>query len=94
MINLSTLDFVLIFVYFVILLIIGYFTSRKQKKEDFLIAERKLGTLSTMATVNASKSGSILMTFVAMIYIWGFSAIWYFIGVVAGALIFIPFAIL
>ena len=90
---LSTLDFVLIGAYFVVLLIIGYFSSRRQKDEDYLIAERKLGAWSTMATVNASKTGAILMAFVALVYLWGFSAIWYFIGMVLGFLVFIPFAI-
>jgi len=45
-----------------------------------------------MATINASKTGSIIMLFVAMVYLWGFSAIWYFVGVILGFLVFIPFA--
>ncbi|MBW2990834.1 sodium:solute symporter family protein [Candidatus Woesearchaeota archaeon] len=92
-VSLSTLDFVLIFIYFIVLLIIGYLTHRKQKADDYLIAQRKLGTWSTMATINASKSGSILMIFVAITYLWGFSAVWYFIGVITGVAIFIPFAL-
>ncbi|PIN89345.1 hypothetical protein COU60_04300 [Candidatus Pacearchaeota archaeon CG10_big_fil_rev_8_21_14_0_10_34_76] len=90
---LQTLDLIFIFLYFALLLIIGYFASRKQKEEDYLIANRNLGTWQTMMTTNASKSGSILMLFVGLVYLWGFSAIWYFIGVVTGALLFIPFAI-
>lgn len=90
---LSGLDFVLIFVYFAVLLIIGYLSSRKQKADDYLIAERKLGIWSTMATINASKSGSILMIFVALVYLWGIAALWYFIGMVIGTLIFLPFAL-
>ncbi len=89
---LSTLDFFLVAIYFVALLLIGYFTSRKQKDEDYLIAERKLGSFSTMATMNASKTGSILMIFVALTFLWGLAAIWYFIGAIAGTLLFIPFA--
>lgn len=91
--SLATLDFALIFAYFIVLILIGYLTSRKQNEEDFLIAERKLGALSTMATINASKTGSILMVFVALVYVWGFAAIWYFIGTVVGMLAFIPFAL-
>lgn len=86
-------DYILILLYFVILVWIGYKTSRKQKTEDYLIGERKLNSWSTMATMNASKTGSILMTFVALTFLWGFSAIWYFIGVIAGVFLFIPFAI-
>jgi len=91
--TLETVDIVLIFVYFVVLLGVGYFTSRKQNHEDFLIAERKLGMWKTMTTINASKFGSIFMSFVAMTYLFGFAAVWYFIGVVTGFIIFVPFAI-
>jgi len=92
-IGLSNLDFILIFIYFIFLLIIGYIASRKQKKEDYLIAERKLGSFSTMATINASKTGSVLMIFVALVYLFGISALWYFIGMIVGVLIFLPFAL-
>lgn len=91
--SLSNLDFGLIFIYFVVLLLVGYFTSRKQKDEDYLIAERKLGALSTMATLNASKTGSIIMIAVALVYVWGIAALWYFVGVVVGILVFLPFAL-
>lgn len=90
---LGTLDISIIIIYFIILLLIGYFSSRKQKEEDFLIAERKLGTWRTMFTVNASKVGSILMTFVALVFLWGLAAVWFFIGIILGMLIFLPFAI-
>jgi len=90
---LSNLDYALISLYFLVLIIIGYVSSRKQKDEDFLIAERKLGVWSTMATVNASKTGSILMIFVALVYVWGFSALWYFIGMIVGMAVFIPFSL-
>jgi len=92
MAQLMTLDYVLLVVYFLVLLYIGYKVSKKQKPDDFLIAGRKLNSFTTMATVNASKTGSILMIFVALVYLWGISALWYFIGMVVGVLIFIPFA--
>ncbi len=91
--SLSALDFAIIATYFLILLAIGYFCSKKQKSDDYLIAQRKLGTWQTMATMNASKSGSIFMSFVAMTYLWGFSAVWYFIGAVFGIILFIPFGL-
>jgi len=91
--QLTTPDFLLIGIYFVVLIIIGYLSSRKQNEEDYLIAERKLGPWSTMATINASKTGSVLMIFVALVYLWGFSALWYFIGMTLGVLVFLPFAL-
>lgn len=93
MINFFNSDLTLVFIYFVVLLAVGYATSRKQKSEDYLIAARNLGPLSTMATINASKTGSILMVFVAMVYMFGFSAIWYFVGMTLGILLFLPFAL-
>ncbi len=66
---LGTID-IIIAAYFATLLIIGYFSSKKQTSEDYLIAKRNLGTGATMATVNASKTGSIIITFVAMTYLW------------------------
>lgn len=92
MVNLTLVDGFLISAYFLALILIGLLASRRQDEEDYLIAKRKLGTWSTMATMNASKSGSILMIFVALTYIWGFSALWYFIGVITGVILFIPFA--
>jgi len=46
-----------------------------------------------MATLNASKTGAILMIFTALTYLYGFSAIWYFLGMIIGVFIFIPFAL-
>ncbi len=91
--SLSVLDFILIIIYFIILLAIGYFSSRKESKEDFLIAKRNLNSWQTMATINASKTGSVLMIFIALTYLWGIAAIWYFIGMVLGILIFLPFGL-
>jgi len=91
--TLTNFDFLLIIAYFVILVLIGYFASRKQSKEDFLIAERNLGTWKTMFTVNASKTGAILMAIVAATFVFGFAAFWYFIGFIIGFLIFLPFAL-
>ena len=90
---LSTLDLSLIFIYFAILVWVGYSSSRKQEDEDFLLAKRNLGMWRTMFTVNATKMGTILMAFTAFTYIWGFSAVWYFIGVILGMIIFLPFAL-
>jgi len=90
--SLSFLDYFLILIYFGILLLIGYLSSKKESKEDFLIAKRNLNSWQTMATINASKTGSVLMIFTAFVYLWGISALWYFIGMVVGVIIFIPFA--
>ena len=79
-------------IYLLILIAIGYYSSRKQSDESFLISERKLGILSGIATINATKTGAILLVFTALLYLYGFSAMWYFIGVILGFLIFLPFS--
>lgn len=88
----TNLDIIVVAVYFLLLIVIGYLAARKQNEEKFLISERKLGVWSGIATINATKTGSILMTFTAVIYLFGFSAIWLFFGAGIGYLIFIPFS--
>jgi len=89
---LSTLDFIIIIAYFCIVVFFGYLASRRETKEGYLLADRKLGVWSSVATLNASKTGSILIVFTAFVYIFGFSAMWYFIGASFGYLVFIAFA--
>ncbi len=93
MVTLSTLDIVFIVAYFLLVVLIAYVRSRKGAPEEFLIAGRKLGILSTLSTINATKTGAILLIYVALLYMYGFSAMWFFIGVSAGYLLFIPFAV-
>lgn len=89
---LTPIDYFVIIGYVVILLAIGFFSSRKQSQENFLISERKIGVFSGLATINATKTGAIIFIFTALLYDYGFSAIWYFIGIVLGYVIFLPFA--
>ena len=91
--NLLNIDSILIGLYLISLLTIWYFTSKKQSTDDYLIWERKLWSMSTLATINASKTWSIIMVFTAMVYTWWFSAMWYFIWMTIWFLIFIPFAL-
>ena len=87
-----SLDFLIIISYTLILLAIGFFSSRKQSRESFLISERNITTLSGFATINATKTGAIIFIFTALLYEYGFSAMWYFIGIVLGYIVFFPFA--
>ena len=90
---LTTLDFIFIIAYFILVFIVAYVKSRKATEEEFLIAGRKLGVIGTLCSINATKTGSIILIFTALLYLYGFSAMWYFIGVSVGYLIFIPFAV-
>ncbi len=86
------IDYIFIAIYFLVLIAIGIRASKKQGTESFLISDRKLGLISGISTINATKTGSILMIFTALLYVFGFSAIWFFIGIAAGYTLFIPFA--
>ncbi len=88
----EALDYIFIAIYFLFLIVIGIKASKKQGTESFLISDRKLGIISGIATINATKTGSILMIFTTLLYIYSFSAIWFFIGIAAGYTLFIPFA--
>ncbi|MEK6928689.1 MAG: hypothetical protein AABW65_01900, partial [Nanoarchaeota archaeon] len=91
---LTSLDLILVVVYFITVLFIGWKVSRNEDNEGFLIGNRQVSTASLNATVSASLTGgSALAAYVAFLYLWGISAFWIFIGVAVGILAFIPFAI-
>ena len=91
---LTSFDLILIVVYFIAVLLIGWRISRNEDDEGFLIGNRQVNTTSLNATVSANLTGgSALAAYVAFLYLWGISAFWIFIGVAIGILAFIPFAI-
>jgi len=82
------IDLLLVIFYFLVVLIIGIFAARKQSKEDFLIAERKLGIFSIATSVAASfMGGGILVAYVSYVYQFGLAALWLFVGIIAGFLL-------
>ncbi|MFW5746835.1 MAG: sodium:solute symporter family protein [Nanoarchaeota archaeon] len=85
------IDAILIAGYMGLLIIIG--VRSWAKGEMFLLADRNLNAFSTMTTINASKTGAILMILVALSFLYGVSAIWFFIGSAVGILLFLPFAL-
>ena len=86
---LNTIDYFFIAVYFIVILFVGLRTGRKQDKEDYLIANRKLKTLEATSTIFSSRIGAaILLTYTALVYIYGLGAYWYFIGSVVGLFVF------
>jgi len=90
---LATLDYSLIVGYIVLVLIVGIFAGKKETKEEFLIAGRKLNFLNTAVTLFVNKVGAgILLTYSALVYLFGAGAIWYFIGAVFGYFTFYFFA--
>ncbi|MCD4834909.1 MAG: sodium:solute symporter family protein [Bacteroidales bacterium] len=86
---LTTLDYIFIALYFIIILIVGFWTGHKEEKEDYLIAGRKLKSFEATTTIFSSRIGAaILLTYTALVYLYGLGAYWYFIGSVLGLFVF------
>lgn len=91
---LTLTDYLIIAFYFVIILIVGFWTGRKQEKEEFLISGRKLKSLQATTTIFSSRIGAaILLTYTALVYLYGLGALWYFIGSIFGLFVFYFFGI-
>ncbi len=76
-------------IYAAIAVIIGIFASRKESEEDFMIADRKVGGIQMVATMTAGVfDGAALSIYIAYVYQFGFSALWFFVGISLGFLLF------
>ena len=90
--ELSNIDHLIVITYFMIVLGIGFFSSRNQSKDGFLIANRALNFGNLIATISASLlGGGVLITFVAYVYQYGLSGIWFMAGISIGVLMFLLF---
>lgn len=86
---LGTIDYIFIAIYFLVILYVGLRTGHKQEKEDYLIGDRKLKTLEATSTIFSSRIGAaVLLTYTALVYLYGLGAYWYFIGSVIGLFVF------
>ncbi|HRZ76090.1 MAG TPA: sodium:solute symporter family protein, partial [Bacteroidales bacterium] len=91
---LSFFDIGLLIVYALVCLGIGFYGSRRQGGEEFMIAGRKLNLVGFTASVVASYiGGAALMAYAAYVYQFGISALAVFLGTAAGFLVFIPYAL-
>ena len=91
---LTLTDYLIIAGYFIVILIVGGLTGRKQSKEEFLISGRKLKSLQATTTIFSSRIGAaILLTYTALVYLYGMGALWYFIGSVFGLFVFYFFGL-
>ena len=87
-------DYLIIGAYFLVILVVGALTGRKQEKEEFLISGRKLTSLQATTTIFSSRIGAaILLTYTALVYMYGMGALWYFVGSVFGLVVFYFFGL-
>lgn len=92
--NLVVSDYLIIAAYFLVILVVGALTGRKQEKEDFLISGRKLTAMQATSTIFSSRIGAaILLTYTALVYMYGMGALWYFVGSVFGLFVFYFFGL-
>lgn len=91
---LTLTDYLIIAAYFIVILVVGGLTGRKQDKEEFLISGRKLKSLQATTTIFSSRIGAaILLTYTALVFTYGMGALWYFIGSVVGLFVFYFFGL-
>ncbi|MCK5632702.1 hypothetical protein KAH94_03065, partial [bacterium] len=90
----SSIDTVLVVTYFLAIAAVGYLSSRKESSEDFFIAGKGLGVFANVCSLTATKiTASVILTFVALVYLFGISVLWAFVGIAIGYWLFLLFAI-
>lgn len=85
------IDILLILAYVVAMLTIGFFNSKKKTNDSYLIADRKAGAPTLGASLSAGfVGGGTLLITATLTFFYGFGAMWMYIGLAAGFLVF-PF---
>jgi len=74
--------------YFVIVLGIGFWSSRKQSNEDYMLASRNLPWWKiAMSNAAGFMSGGFLLIMTSFAFLYGFSVMWILVGYLLGFLI-------
>jgi len=82
-----TLTIIFFLIYVAIVVTIGIISAREETEDGFMIAERKVEGVQVAATMSAGFfDGATLSIYVAFLYLYGFSAIWLFVGIALGFL--------
>lgn len=83
-----TLNFILVGLYLLTVLFIGWRAGRKETPSDFIIASRNVGLFRTTASIFAVLGGEMLIAQAALSYTMGFSAFWFWGGIAIGMILF------
>lgn len=84
----------LFLIYVALTVIVIVAVSRNMNNEGYLIANRNLGTISTALSLTVSKfGGGLIIGLGSLIYVYGFSIFWFYIGFVFGYLSFYKFSL-
>lgn len=82
------LNIILVLIYLVAVLLIGWISGKRETPADFVIASRDVGLLRTSASVFAVLGGEILIFQSALAYTLGFGAFLFWGGVAIGMICF------
>jgi Na+/proline symporter len=92
--KLSPTDILFLVAYALICIFIGFYSGRRQKSEEYMMAGRNVGIWGFVFSVVASYiGGAALVAYSAYVYRFGISALAVFAGTAAGFLVFIPYAL-
>lgn len=88
-----TLVVLFFLIYLVVVVAIGVIQSRREGEEGFMMADRQVHGAQLVATLSAGFfDGATLAIYTAYVYQYGFSAIWFFFGTIAGFLLLLKYA--
>jgi len=82
-----TTNFILVGLYFLILLAIGWWAGRKESEGDFAIASRQVGFLRSTSSMFAVLGGVVLAGQATLAFTLGVGAMWFWIGLALGVVI-------
>jgi len=81
----DTFSLILIVLYFLIVLYIGFSSRRKEDDEGFLLANRSLGTFALTGTMLASLfGGTTIVVTMGFVFKYGISTLWAFFSITLG----------
>jgi len=89
------MNFVLLFVFiYLVALILVSFWNKIRSSEDFILAERNLGSWTAANSMSASAiGGGVILVAGGFIYQFGISGLWFFIGKIIGYILLTYFII-
>lgn len=89
----ATVDTLVLGLYAVVILIVGVYPGKVGGREAFLISDRRLNAVWSGFSIAASKiGGGLLVTYSTLVFVFGYEALWLFVGYIVGYGVFYIFA--
>jgi sodium/proline symporter len=80
-------------VYIIIVVVIGLVQSRKESEDGFMIADKQVHGPQLIATLSAGFfDGATLGIYIAYVFQYGLSAIWFFVGTILGFILLLKYS--